>query len=118
MRGKRSNLPWIGTFNFEQPDQKEHFDTTPIPDSAVTGVFSQASSGLETDMEKLGDSGQSSPAKVEDEAEEKDPNLIEFDGPNDPANPQNWKPWKKWIYTTCTFVVESSRLCPRLEASC
>lgn len=29
----------------------------------------------------------------------KDPNLIEFDGPDDPDNPQNFKFWKKWVYT-------------------
>jgi len=31
--------------------------------------------------------------------EEKDPNLIVFDGPEDPLNPQNWSPMKKYIQT-------------------
>lgn len=39
----------------------------------------------------------------------KDPNLIEWDGPDDPGNPMNWPRRKKWIVTmvlgTMTFVV-------------
>jgi len=30
---------------------------------------------------------------------EKDPNLVEWDGPDDPENPQNWPTWKKWLIT-------------------
>lgn len=29
----------------------------------------------------------------------KDPNLIEWDGPDDPENPMNWGIWKKWRAT-------------------
>jgi hypothetical protein len=29
----------------------------------------------------------------------KDPNLIEWDGPDDPGNPMNWSRTKKWITT-------------------
>jgi hypothetical protein len=29
----------------------------------------------------------------------KDPNLVEWDGPNDPDNPQNFSPSKKWLIT-------------------
>ncbi|OCL10760.1 MFS general substrate transporter [Glonium stellatum] len=31
--------------------------------------------------------------------EKKDPNLVEWDGPNDPENPMNWPRWKKWMVT-------------------
>ncbi|EHA20273.1 hypothetical protein ASPNIDRAFT_51421 [Aspergillus niger ATCC 1015] len=30
---------------------------------------------------------------------EKDPNLVEWDGPNDPENPQNMPRWRKWLIT-------------------
>jgi len=33
------------------------------------------------------------------ETKEKDPNLIEWDGPDDPENPMNWPTAKKWIVT-------------------
>ena len=31
--------------------------------------------------------------------EQKNPDLVEWDGPGDPENPMNWKPAKKWIIT-------------------
>ena len=30
------------------------------------------------------------------EAEARDPNIVDWDGPDDPANPQNWPAKKKW----------------------
>ncbi|CBF78676.1 hypothetical protein AN7295.2 [Aspergillus nidulans FGSC A4] len=33
------------------------------------------------------------------ELESKDPNLIEWNGPNDPENPQNMPHWRKWVIT-------------------
>ncbi|KAL4750468.1 hypothetical protein BDW72DRAFT_175739 [Aspergillus terricola var. indicus] len=33
------------------------------------------------------------------EQEAKDPNLIEWNGPDDPGNPQNMPHWRKWIIT-------------------
>lgn len=50
----------------------------------------------EQDIER----GAEAEAAVEDEkAPKKDPNLVEWDGPDDPENPQNWPKWKKWVYT-------------------
>lgn len=35
---------------------------------------------------------------AEPNAEPKDPNLVEFEGPNDTGNPKNWGVWKRvWI---------------------
>lgn len=43
--------------------------------------------------------------KVQDPS---DPNVVDWDGPDDPANPQNWTSKKKWINTgllaSMTFV--------------
>lgn len=30
---------------------------------------------------------------------QKDPNLVEWDGPDDPENPQNLPTWRKWVIT-------------------
>lgn len=42
----------------------------------------------------------------------KDPNLVEFDGPDDPDNPRNWTQQRRWIITAAsglmTFVVTFS----------
>ena len=35
----------------------------------------------------------------EEKAPEKDPNLVEWDGPDDPENPQNMPKWRKWVLT-------------------
>jgi hypothetical protein len=35
----------------------------------------------------------------------KDPNLIEWDGPNDPNNPMNFPRWRKWVITTMMGVM-------------
>ena len=34
---------------------------------------------------------------AEAQAEKIDPNVIEFDGPDDPLDPQNMPPWRKWV---------------------
>ncbi|GAB7337237.1 hypothetical protein MBLNU457_g2610t2 [Dothideomycetes sp. NU457] len=39
-----------------------------------------------------------------DEEEKKDPNLIEWDGPDDEENPMNWPEGKKWL-VTCTMGI-------------
>ncbi|EAW14540.1 MFS transporter [Aspergillus clavatus NRRL 1] len=48
----------------------------------------------ETDIERAGVQ-QPEPEK----ASAKDPNLVEWDGPDDPDNPQNMPIWKKWVLT-------------------
>ncbi|KAJ8610074.1 hypothetical protein MRB53_038801 [Persea americana] len=44
-----------------------------------------------------------------DDGEEKDPNLVEWDGDDDPGNPFNWSRRRRWIITACvglmTFAV-------------
>ncbi|EOD50786.1 mfs multidrug transporter [Neofusicoccum parvum] len=37
--------------------------------------------------------------QVEKQAEEKDPNLVEWNGSDDPGNPMNWPHWWKWTVT-------------------
>ncbi|KAK3082325.1 Citrinin biosynthesis cluster MFS transporter mrr1 [Coniosporium uncinatum] len=58
----------------------------------------------EADLEK-----QESEQKPDNGEEEKDPNLIEWDGPDDPENPLNFSPMRKWIITISmglmTFVI-------------
>jgi MFS transporter, DHA1 family, multidrug resistance protein len=36
---------------------------------------------------------------------ESDPNVVTWDGPNDPANPQNWSRKYKWIITVICSIV-------------
>jgi hypothetical protein len=60
----------------------------------------------EKDIEKQGDAPPPPPPQ------EKDPNLIEWDGPNDPQNPMNWPFSKKCrvtgVFASMTFCITFS----------
>lgn len=51
---------------------------------------------IDKDLEK-GDEEAAVPGQALEEP--KNPNLIEWDGPNDPENPMNWPNSKKWVTT-------------------
>ncbi|RAH49927.1 MFS transporter [Aspergillus brunneoviolaceus CBS 621.78] len=57
---------------------------------------------FDKDLERNGsDSDANIPEEQLEKAEEKqrDPNLVEWDGPNDPENPHNMNYWRKWVIT-------------------
>ncbi|CAL3973527.1 unnamed protein product [Diplocarpon coronariae] len=63
----------------------------------------------EKDLEAGDDSNANENAEQSKKKVEKDPNLVEWDGPDDPENPMNWAPRKKWTITVAlglmTFCV-------------
>lgn len=70
--------------------------------------------GLDKDMEKGDTWGDDAPADAPPQEQgkpqsEPDPNMVGFDGPDDPENPMNWPRSKKYlitvIYSTCTFCL-------------
>ena len=66
---------------------------------------------LESDIEKQAANATQTASPVDSE-EVKDPNLVEFDGPDDKDNPRNWTKKRRWIITAAmgmmTFVVTFS----------
>jgi multidrug resistance protein len=76
---------------------------------------------MEKDIEKGASpcsiSSADEPGPEEEEAEH-DPNIIDFDGPNDPENPMNWNTTKKWgmvaLISAITFLtpLASSQFAP------
>ncbi|PYH45629.1 MFS transporter [Aspergillus saccharolyticus JOP 1030-1] len=57
---------------------------------------------FDKDLERnASDSDVNVPEEQLEKAEERqrDPNLVEFDGPNDPENPHNLPYWRKWVIT-------------------
>jgi hypothetical protein len=63
---------------------------------------SQPPQGADPEKEETRDleSGNDAQEPQEKPAEKgKDPNLVEWDGPDDPENPQNMPQWKKWLVT-------------------
>lgn len=71
---------------------------------------------LEKDIEKADTSTPNSvheealpePKTAEEQITATDPNIVDFDGPDDPANPMNWTPMKKWgaiaVVSAITFL--------------
>ena len=74
--------------------------TADMPLSAPSAINNVA-----TDVEKDGSARQ-------DETSKPRPDLVEFDGPNDPGNPKNWSKKRRWITTISgsllTFTVTFS----------
>lgn len=62
---------------------------------------------VENDLEK-GNSPALSFTAGEEESTERDPNIVDFDGPDDPMNPLNWGFTKKWgmvlLISAITFL--------------
>ena len=61
------------------------------------------------DIEKGKDESIADPKLSTEKDNMKDPNIVEWDGPDDPQNPMNWPFWKKATFTAAlsglTFVV-------------
>ena len=55
----------------------------------------QAESLTEQDIEKQQDGVTDAPAPTADDKVETDPNIVNWDGPDDPENPMNWNSRKK-----------------------
>ncbi|KAI9718318.1 MAG: hypothetical protein M1828_006783 [Chrysothrix sp. TS-e1954] len=107
----KADQPWIGTFPFEQhvdgSGQPSHLQGTMQSGDVAPGQRNSDASSDEHDVEKQPQVEK--PTNNEKNEDEKDPNVVGWDGPNDPQNPQNWPRWRKWVYTalfgSTTFVV-------------
>ncbi|PYI33970.1 MFS multidrug transporter [Aspergillus indologenus CBS 114.80] len=70
---------------------------------AATGDHEkEIENAFDKDLERNGsDSEVNIPEEQLEKAEEKqrDPNLVEWDGPDDPENPHNMNYWRKWVIT-------------------
>jgi hypothetical protein len=83
--------------------------TTPTSTRPHTprGNDKEMSAAMEKDIEKGAEAGSVSSIQDPEEAVI-DPNIVDFDGPNDPENPMNWKASKKWgmvmLISAITFL--------------
>lgn len=63
---------------------------------------------VEKDVEKAVTPASSSIGADADDVPEQDPNIVDFDGPDDPQNPMNWGFTKKWgmvlLISAITFL--------------
>ncbi|KAF2086547.1 MFS general substrate transporter [Saccharata proteae CBS 121410] len=74
---------------------------SPDPEKAAQSPGSKESRqqplDSDTDMERQKSKHE---APSNDDEEENDPNIVEWDGPDDPENPMNFPTWRKWLITT------------------
>ncbi|OCK82986.1 MFS general substrate transporter [Lepidopterella palustris CBS 459.81] len=85
------------------PHQHRQSGVTPL---GVTAVVDEEEISRERDLEKQ--------ESIKSKSEQKDPYLVEWDGPDDPGNPMNWPRWKKWMIT---IVFGSMTLCVTFASS-
>lgn len=89
------------------PHQREQFDDEfdnsydfPAQEGELVDSSDAESPTSDKDLEKGDETVEADNEKAKHkEKEKKDPNLIEWDGPNDPENPMNWAVSKKWRVT-------------------
>lgn len=96
---QKSSLGSLGTKSKQEynPDRNEQHHVDP---NARTGKpaghfagLGEENFGADADVEKQNTRNERG---LNEKDEEKDPNLVDWDGPDDPGNPMNFKQWKKW----------------------
>ena len=89
------------------PNQSSRHGPTTFFDSSKESIPQEPLSETEQ-WDEVGDLV--SPSQLEEVNQEatealKDPNLVEWDGPNDPENPMNFSRTKKWTMTLTTGLI-------------
>ena len=114
-----------GNQDFGMDDEKSQpRGITPTDQRHTPGSENDTNCSIEdTDLEQ-GEQGNYDPEEAakeeevrmqkEEKEKEKDPNLVEWDGPEDPGNPMNWKKSKKWA---ATFMLGFMTLCVTFASS-
>ncbi|KAF3400339.1 hypothetical protein DPV78_005579 [Talaromyces pinophilus] len=80
--------------NFQESNGERQNTFDPSPSRSRRSSDTKAE---EQDLEK--EAGFTAPASSKEAAPEKDPNLVEWEGPDDPENPQNFSYARKWTIT-------------------
>ena len=101
-----------GSFGSTAPDESEEkFNNDRLPQATDSSSAPPSIDDSGRDIEKEADA---SKPKSHNDGPPNDPNLVVFDGPDDPANPQNFSKRKKWMITillslmTLTITFSSS----------
>jgi hypothetical protein len=85
----------------------------PSPVSPVSNIHTADRGNIDTaekgiPLGMLGSEKSMSTQRDETAPEEADPNVVDWDGPEDPANPMNWPSWRKiftvGIVSAITFI--------------
>lgn len=69
--------------------------------SPSSGDLSSDKTDPDNDSQKaLSDPEKDAGKEAGNDKTDDDPNIVDFDGPDDPLNPYNWPDSKKWLYAT------------------
>ena len=108
-RFRKASTGSFGSVPLDEMDEKTHNDRS--AQATDSDPASPSTDNTDRDIEK--EAAMLEPKSRKDEMQ-KDPNLIEFDGLDDPGNPQNFPKGKKWMITillslmTLTITFSSS----------
>ncbi|KAH7021784.1 major facilitator superfamily domain-containing protein [Macrophomina phaseolina] len=86
----------VNRSSMDEKDPEKDEDVSRARRSPLRPTASDESDSADDDIERQKTREQQRPAEGQ---QEKDPNIIEWDGPNDPENPMNWANWWKWTVT-------------------
>jgi hypothetical protein len=92
--GSRDGETGVPTSSHEDIE-KQDLDNS---DEAVPQAKSSCSAGTNKDVIDIQGISQ----------EEEDPDVVFWDGPDDPANPKNWPMWRKWVCQDDTDAYRSN----------
>lgn len=104
----QQSIPPTNKSDKEARSPSDHQLSSSSPAAASSSTSTLNEKDAENDVEK---NTKSAPPLGQ---EEKDPNVVSFDGPDDPYNPQNWPHGKKWLYAA---VLGSMTLCVTFASS-
>ncbi|KAL4903260.1 hypothetical protein BDW74DRAFT_169141 [Aspergillus multicolor] len=98
--GNGHDLPSSGTtLHSESRSSLGYGEKAPQPSQDTAEEDRDLESGNYDAQQPSADEKPNEESKDSKEEKPKDPNLIEWNGPDDPENPQNMPHWRKWIIT-------------------
>lgn len=97
---KKEGQQDVNPINLDKTTSQDPTSRAGLPFGLTTGL-NQNNYSAEADVEKQRIRNE----KANDNGEDKDPNLVEWSGPDDSANPMKWPTWKKWMITVTTGIM-------------
>lgn len=108
--GPRSSSPRSSiTFIPSRPTSSGRPNELNVVERNVNSPVFEEAEWIEYEIERYGgDEPEDPPIKSRSKSPShltKDPNLVDWDGPNDPENPQNWSVRFKWLMTIVVIIM-------------
>jgi DHA1 family multidrug resistance protein-like MFS transporter len=92
----------------QEPNLKTKAKTGRPAGSNEESFSSEADVEMQRDRTNRSSLDEKNDEKDDGEKEEKDPNLIDWDGDDDPGNPMNFPSWRKWMITVVAGLMTFS----------